>query len=231
MTVCIIKTAPLRPFLLLLALTLACSSPEQKPQKSFIQTKLAERALAETRTDSFTLIADRGRVLGDPAARVWVTIVSDFQCAPCKQWHQDVLPLLRKEYAASGRVRLAFVHFPQAEHLNAQTASIAATCAAHQGKFWEAADFIFSTQARWMNLPDARPYLDSVSIAVGVNAAPLRLCTERAQALKLIRDDIERSRSARVDSLPTFFIGTRRMSGAASIATLRTAINAALAGQ
>ena len=218
----------------LLGAALACdtSKPEsRKSPESFIRSQIAQRIRSDTRPDSFTIAVDRGRVLGEATAPVWVVIVSDFQCRDCKQWFDEVFPLIRKEYVTTGRVRMGYVNMPLAVHLNAMPTALAAACASSQGKFWETYARIFETQSRWKDLPDARPFLDSLAIAAGADAATQRLCTERARAMKLIRQDAERSKVAGVDSLPTFFIGTHKVLGPARVATFRAVIDSALAGK
>lgn len=222
---------------MLLASAAACSGPEkdrakQEPWVSpLVRAKMAERRLADARPDSFTTAADQGRIMGAPTAPVWVVIVSDFQCADCKRWYHEVFPQLVKEYESTGRIRLAYVNMPSETHPNAMATALAATCAAASGRFWETAERIFAAQDTWRSLPDARPYLDSLAIAAGVNAQTQRLCSERARGMKLVQDDAERSTKAGVDSLPTFFIGTHKVVGAASFATFRSVIESALAGR
>ena len=186
-------------WLVFLACASACGSSESKSDAPSIQALLAERALADPRRDSFTVAADRGRVLGDSSGAVWVVIVGDFQCTECKRWHDEVFPLLRTEYVVTGRVRMAFVNMPLKAHLNAMPTALAAACASAQGKFWETHDRIFDTQDQWRDLPDATPFLDSLAIAAGVDAGKQRLCTERAIATRLINTDVARSRGESPD--------------------------------
>lgn len=217
--------------LVLLGTALGCGTPKSTPEEWSIQERLAERRKQDTRVDSFTLGADRGRVRGEGSAPVWVVIVSDFQCPTCKEWHDEVYPILLKNYVETGRVRMAYVNMPLPEHLNAMASAIAGGCASKQGKFWETYERIFETQRQWKELPDARPYLDSLAIAAGADAVPLRICTERAMSTKLVRADMERSKAAGVESLPTFFIGTHTLVGAAPVAAFRAVIDSALAGK
>ena len=215
-----------------LGAALACNDSAREPEaRSPVRELIAERSRTDTRPDSFTAAADRGRTLGDSTAPVWVVVVSDFQCADCKRWHTAVLPLIKQEYVATGRVRLAFLNRPLDAHLNAMPTALAAACAGAQGKFWQTAARIFETESRWSGLPDARPFLDSLAIAAGAEAAPLRSCTERAQAMKLIRTDIERTTASGVDSLPTFFIGTHKVVGPASAPRFRAVLDSALSGK
>ena len=122
-------------------------------------------------TDSLSTAADKGRILGSDKAPIWMLVVSDFQCPFCRQWHTETWESLRKEYVATGKVRVAFVHFPLGMHANARAAAIAAMCASAQGRFWPVADAIFKAQDRWKDLKDARPYFDSLARSAGLDAA------------------------------------------------------------
>ena len=223
--------------LMLLGGAAACSPSKPAKPKSevwvspFIRAQMAERARTDTRPDSFTSAADLGRVVGEPTAPVWVVMVSDFQCADCKRWYDEVYPLVKKEYVATGRVRFAYINMPSSAHLNGMLSALAAACASAEGKFWETSGRLFETQALWKDLPDARPFLDSLAIAAGVDAKTQRLCTERARSMKLVQTDIARGQAAGVDSLPTFFVGTHKVLGPAPFITFRAVIESALAGR
>jgi protein-disulfide isomerase len=217
--------------LALLSVALACTGSKPEPPPKTVRDIIVERTRSDARPDSFTTAADRGRVLGDSTAKVWVVVVSDFQCAECKRWHDEILPVVRKEYVATGRVRVAFLNMPLPVHLNGVASALAGGCASQEGRFWETADRIFATQSQWKDLPDARPFLDSLAIAGGADAAKLRLCTERALAMKLIRTDAERAKAAGVDSLPTFFIGSHKLVGHVPVATFRAVADSVLAGK
>jgi protein-disulfide isomerase len=214
-----------------LTVIIACESPQPRQSATPLQRLFAERALKAAATDAFSPAIDRGRVLGDSSAAVWVVIVSDFQCADCKRWNDDVLPMIKRDYVSTKRVRVAYLNMPLPVHLNGMTSAIAAACASAQGKFWETAAGIFATQSRWKDLPDARPYLDSVAIAAGASAEAERSCTEQARAMKLVLADVERNKAAGVDSLPTFFVGTHKLAGLVGAATFRAIIDSALAGR
>lgn len=211
-------------------LTTSCSAPKSEPRERSFKEIINQHAREDTRVDSFSTLADRERILGDSAAPLWIVAVVDFQCAECKRWYEEMLPSLRGGPVAQGRARVALLQMPAAAHLNAMTSAIGAVCAATEGKYWDAASRIFATQDAWKNLPDARPYLDSVAIRVGVDSTVHRQCTERARGMKLVLTDAERSRDAGVDSLPTFFIGTHRLVGYRSPAAFRAVLDSALAG-
>ena len=59
---------------------------------------LAASALRDTISDR----ADRGRILGDSTAKVWLIMASDFQCPFCKQWHDAAFAGLMQDYVQQG---------------------------------------------------------------------------------------------------------------------------------
>ena len=209
----------------------SCGSPAKEPPARSVRDAIKEHAREDPREDAFSARADQARILGDSSARVWVIAVVDFQCGDCRRWYDEVLPALRTGPIASGQVRVALLQMPMASHLNATISGVAAVCAADEGKFWETASRIFATQDQWKDLPDARPFLDSVAIGTGVEATRHRQCTERARGMKLVQTDAERSQAAGVNTLPTFFIGTHRLAGYANAATFRAVLDSALAGR
>jgi protein-disulfide isomerase len=88
---------------------------------------------------------------GDERAPVIIAEFSDFQCPFCKRWSEQTMDPLLKKYGED--VSLAFLHFPITQlHPNAGNASVAAMCAAEQGKFWEMHDLLFARQSEWAAL-------------------------------------------------------------------------------
>ena len=102
--------------------------------------------------------ADHARILGSPAATVWVVEVSDFQCPYCRQFHDESYAELKHAYVDSGKIRLAYVNFPLDSHPHAWEAAESAMCAGAQGKFWPMHDGLFETQIIWESMVSpARP--------------------------------------------------------------------------
>ncbi|HET9684254.1 MAG TPA: thioredoxin domain-containing protein [Gemmatimonadaceae bacterium] len=181
-------------------------------------------------TDSVSSAADRGRIRGSASAPVWLIEVSDFQCPYCKQWHDASFAAIDSEYVKTGKVRLAYLNFPLSSiHPNARAAAEAAMCASVQGKFWQLHESLFATQARWEGQSNPLPTFDSLAVAAGVDAPAWRNCMTTHATARLIDADRDRSRSAGVQSTPTFFIGDRKLEGAYPTDSFRVAIDSALA--
>jgi protein-disulfide isomerase len=102
-------------------------------------------------------------------------------------------------------------------------------CAAAQGKFWAMHDRIFDTQDAWKGLKDVRPYLDSLAIASGADAAQLKACEDGKRVEPLIAADQDRFQKAGVGGTPTFYIGNASMVGAQPPGEFRRVIDSVLA--
>jgi protein-disulfide isomerase len=227
--------------LAVVALAVACA-PANGAKQSAESTAAARKDIATTiRSDTAPIPAsnatqdpdvvqaDLARIQGSATAPVWVIEVSDFQCPYCKQWHEQTYHQLRDEFVRTGKVRLAYVNFPLAQHVHARPAAEAAMCAGAQGKFWEMHDALFENQAKWQSLPSSTSYFESLARDIGVDVARWRQCIQSGKMKGWINADHDRAQKAGVASTPTFIIGNRMFLGAQPIENLRAAIDSALA--
>jgi protein-disulfide isomerase len=190
---------------------------------------VAARAAAPA--DSLSQRIDAARITGDSTAKVWMIMVSDFQCPYCKEWHDESFAALRHEYVDNGKVRLAYYNFPLAIHPNAVPAAEAAMCAGAQGKFWPMHDALFASQATWAPLKDPAPVFDSLGSKVGLDAKSFNACRTTHATLAMIRADQDRAERAGVQSTPTIIIGNKLIAGAQPTDNFRHALNDALAAK
>jgi protein-disulfide isomerase len=168
--------------------------------------------------------ADAARIQGAKNAPVWLVEISDFQCPFCKQWHDDVYPIVKREFVDAGVVRMAYVNLPLQMHANALPAAEAALCAAAQDRFWPMHDSLFSTQEKWAPMPRPAGFMDSLAVRVGVNITDWRACMSSGVMQRVVNGDKARARTSGAKSTPTFFVGDEPIEGAAPIAAFRAAI-------
>jgi protein-disulfide isomerase len=196
-------------------------------------TAAAEAAIRGTMpADSLALraAADSGRILGAAGAKVWMLMVSDFQCPYCKSWHDQSFAALRKEYVDNGKVRMAYMNFPLDQHEQAVPAAEAAMCASVQRKFWEYQSALFGTIERWGKPGDQTAVYESLATAQGLDLARFRSCMQSHVMRAVIEGDRVRMQQAGVQSTPSFFVGSQAIAGAQPTAVFRQALDAALAG-
>ena len=202
----------------------AASAPVSKPANAATPAATAAGSTA----DPLVAHADSARIRGNPAAKVWMILASDFQCPYCKMWHDSSDLTIRREYIDNGKVRLAYINFPINSHANAIPAAEYAMCAAAQDKFWQMHDSLFATQEKWAPLPNPAAALEQVAASVGVDVTALRSCVTGHKMLPLIEADREKAQRAGVRATPSFFIGSQLLEGVQPIENLRKALDAAL---
>lgn len=207
----------------------ASTTTSTTPAEAAAPTNSSATASAPSSTDPLVAHADSARIRGNPSAKVWMILASDFQCPYCKMWHDSADLTIRREYIDNGKVRLAFVNFPINSHQNAIPAAEYAMCAAAQDKFWQAHDSLFAHQDVWTPVPDPKPALERITVSAGVEVNALRSCVSAHKMLPLIEADREKAARAGVRATPSFFIGSQLLEGVQPVANLRQALDAALA--
>lgn len=186
-------------------------------------------ALQDTARTALIARADLGRIKGAESAKVWLIVISDFQCPFCKRWHEETAERIDREYVSTGKVRVAYMNYPISSHRNARPAHDVAMCAAEQGKFWPVADALFATQERWKDRGDAPAYFDSLARTLPLDHPRLRACVADGALRPLIQADLERSLQRGIGSTPTFFAGSRVIVGAQPFAAFKDALDRELA--
>lgn len=186
-------------------------------------------ASGDTSAAALLTRADLGRIDGAESARVWLVVISDFQCPFCKRWHEQTGPRLHAEYVRSGKIRIAYLNLPISSHRNAQPAHEAAMCAAEQGAFWPVADALFAAQDRWKSRLDVDSYFDSLAVRHVTDAARYRSCINSGATRPIIEADVSRIQRIGVGSTPTFVVGQQIIVGAQPYEVFKRAIDAALA--
>jgi protein-disulfide isomerase len=191
----------------------------------------AARTTAGTPTDSISVLADRGRIRGNPQSAFWIIEASDFQCPYCRMWHDSAYAPLLTDFVDPGKARLAYLNFPLNIHPNAMPAAEAAMCASVQDKFWPMHDSLFTSQPRWEGLANAVPIFDSMAAHIGVTMPAWRDCVSRHLTRPLIEADYSRLQSSGVRSTPTFFVGDQRVEGFEPYSFFRKVVAAQLTKQ
>jgi protein-disulfide isomerase len=186
---------------------------------------------AETDTAGTALLtrADLGRIDGPATARVWLIVISDFQCPFCKRWHEQTGERIHAEYVRTGKIRVAYLNLPISTHRNAQPAHEAAMCAAEQGAFWPVADALFATQDSWKSRLTVDAYFDSLATRHVSDDPRYRSCIATGATRALIDADVSRVQRIGVGSTPSFLIGQQLIVGAQPYEVFQRAIDAALA--
>jgi protein-disulfide isomerase len=119
------------------------------------------------------------------------------------------LPLIKKDYIDTGKLRYVFKDFPLNFHKQAQKASEASHCAGEEGKYWEMHDLLFENQAK-LTEPDLMDHAGKL----GLNAEAFKKCLADGRFAEGIKKDLEDGRTGSgVTGTPSFVLGKVNESG------------------
>lgn len=146
-------------------------------------------------------LAMAGQVIGSDSADLTVVEFSDFQCPYCAE---QARYLAQFRASTGGKIRVVYRHLPLVGlHPFAWQASLAAECAADQGRFEQYHDRLFSLQdsigrIRW----------EGLAVAAGVaDTARFRRCVERQELADVIERDLAVAQGLELRGTPSLIIG------------------------
>ena len=171
-------------------------------------------------------------VLGDPNAPVTIIEFSDFQCPFCGRYYSQTLPLIRKNYVETGKVKIVHKDFA---FLGAESvaAANAVKCAKDQGKYFQYHDRIYDAE-----IPDGKMNNGNLNEALfvriandlGMDTSKFSSCYKERKYDNIVQGNIKEGQAAMGQraSTPTFFINGRMIQGALPYQTFAQAIDALL---
>ncbi len=173
----------------------------------------------------------QGYLLGSAAAPVEITEFADFECPSCGQYATLTEPDVRTRLVNTGKARVRFLDFPLTMHKNTWAASLAASCANDQGKFWEMHDQIFATQDRWNGEATSNPrkVLEGLAKGLGLDMASYGSCMEAETHRAQIQANEQEGERRGVNSTPSFIIGGKLYPGALPFDQINTLVEAEIA--
>ncbi len=147
------------------------------------------------------------RTKGKADAPLTVYEMSDFQCPFCRSQAMEVLPVIEKEFIATGKVKWIFINLPLTSiHDNAAAAAEFAMCAAKADKFWPVHDLLFAYQAKWAPLKDPGAFMMSLADSAGLSREAIAPCLQSGEMRALVAAESEGAAKSGVRSTPTVYI-------------------------
>ena len=172
-----------------------------------------------------------GQLRGDANAPVQIIEFADFECPGCAQFASVTEPDVRKRLVDAGLASFRFYDFPLDQHRNSVSASMAAACAADQGKFWEMHDKVFEGQNDWNTFASRNPkgIFEGYAREIGLNTDAWEECYDSNRHRGAIEANKQEGIRRQVRSTPTFFIGNRKIEGPRPYDELKAYVDSARA--
>lgn len=162
-------------------------------------------------------------VLGRPDAPNILIDYASFTCPHCANFNAAVVPVLRRDWIETGKLRLIHRHYPGDSV--ATRASQLAECAGPD-KFFAAVDTLFRTQVQWMTAADPETELLSALADLGIGVDAAQACLANDLLLDKVIADVQSGQTLGVTFTPTIFINEQNYGSASEAAAI-----AAILGQ
>jgi protein-disulfide isomerase len=169
-----------------------------------------------------------GYLRGDPNAPVTIMEFGDFECPTCASFATISEPDMRERIIDKGLANFRYFDFPLTNiHPNSLAASLAASCAADQGKFWEMHDAIYNAQDQWHAQATSNPrkVLDELAKQTGVDMAVYGQCYDTQKNLGRIQANKKAGDDRGVGGTPTIFIGNIQLPNGTSVDRMKQIVD------
>jgi protein-disulfide isomerase len=172
-----------------------------------------------------------GRQMGNPDAPVVMEVFEDFQCPVCRQFTDEVEPILIENYISTGKVLFVLRFNPflddRSSSNESDQAANASLCANEQGYFWEYHDMLFANQ-RGENIGAfSNRRLQAFAETLGLDMSAFNACFSANKYQDEILQDLALVRERFVTGTPTVFINGKVLPNF-SYTTIQNAIEEAL---
>ena len=148
--------------------------------------------------------ADPGKSLGSPSAPIRIDVFSDFECPACKGLHEQILPLVFKDYVIPGKVYLVSREYPLPMHQFSREAANYATAAARLGKYQDVADALFKNNLVWEL--NGKVWDAVASVLTPAEAKKVQLEAKEPSVLSEVQRDVDAGRAAGINQTPTMIV-------------------------
>jgi protein-disulfide isomerase len=148
---------------------------------------------------------------GNPKAKVTIVEFASLTCPHCARFNETVLPQVKKNYVATGKVRFVYKDFPLDQL--AMTGAMLARCAP-PGMGMKLIDIMFKNQLEWARAEQPIAPLRAYAQLAGMSSAQVDACLQNAALLQAIKDEQNKAATLyQVEATPTFYVGDEKVSG------------------
>lgn len=145
------------------------------------------------------------RVLGDENAPLTIIEYSSLGCPHCMAFHRDTLPMIKKEFIDTGKVRLIYRDFPLGAR--AMAAAMVARCAP-ESRYFGMIELFFQKQQEWTRAEDALAAITNVAKFGGMSGDDVIQCMQNQALLDGIRGRAEAAQDDfEISATPSFLLG------------------------
>jgi protein-disulfide isomerase len=151
-----------------------------------------------------SLDAHKGKALGNPSAPVHIVIYSDYECPACKGFHEQVLPMMMRDYVVPGKVYIVSREFPLPMHQYSREAANYAVAAARIGKYTDVADALFQSQAAWS--VNGKVWETVAGVLTAAEQKKVQALAKDAAVMAEVQADVTGAQNDKINQTPTVIV-------------------------
>ena len=165
-------------------------------------------------------IQEEDLVMGDLNAPITIIEYASLSCPHCASFHNDTLPIIKKEYIDTGKVKYIFRDFPL--NLPALHGSMIVRCV-EDDLYFKYLNALFSLQSSWVRATDSREYLFEIIKNGGMSRSDFDSCLANKEIEnQILKNQIAAQQQFRIKTTPSFVINGSLVEGNKPIDTFRT---------
>ena len=161
--------------------------------------------------------------VGNESAKISIIAFESLTCSYCAKFHQDVYPLLKKEFLDTGLAKIEFRHFPL--DIAAFNASKVAQCT-NDGNL-EILESLYANQPQWVkgsSIEEANINLQKFLSKEGFNI-DFESCINNKQIEDFVLNDrIDGAKNFKVNATPTIIINNKKFEKTLNYKNLKKAL-------
>jgi len=148
-------------------------------------------------------------ISGNENAKITIIAYESLTCSHCANFHNDVYPLLKKEYIDTGLAKIEFRHFPL--DMAAFNASKIALCKQNQGL--EILESLYSNQQAWVRgstIEEMNNNLKKFIKKKGFKVEFEKCINNKEIEDFVLNDRIEGAKNFKINATPTIIINNKK---------------------
>lgn len=151
------------------------------------------------------------KVLGAEDAPITFLEFASLTCSHCATFHEEVFPVLKREYIDTGKMRFIYYDFPLDPF--ALRASMLARCAGNK-RYFAFLKVLFKQQKSWANSEDPIESLKRIAKLGGMSSDDFRFClSNKGLERGILQMRLGAEKAFKVESIPTFVINGEKYTG------------------
>lgn len=149
---------------------------------------------------------EKGQILGSPTAPVRIDVYSDFACPACKNFHEQTLPLIVRDYVMTGKAYVVNREFPLAieAHKHSKTAANYAVAAGRLGIYQPVSDAIFRDQQSWN--ATGKVWETVAGVLTPEQQKKIQAIVKEPAVAASVQKDLDSGARERISSTPTIIV-------------------------